>query len=132
MEEKLESVEEKVDEVAGIVEVVEENFNAADDNLEKVNKLLEEYEQKEVELFQREVTFTLKQNDLEAFASIVKVDSHEELEATVDALKAIVNDIKMSAGYVPKEIAKQEEYNIHVKNKDTKSMIGSKLANLFK
>lgn len=94
--------------------------------------LARELAEKEAELFQKEVAFTLKENGLEMFADVINVTDSEQLETVVKQLTAIVNDIKIGAGYVPKDNAKQAEYDVFTQKKDTRGMIGSKLANLFK
>lgn len=99
---------------------------------DEIAERMRELEEMKKDFFKREIAFTLKENGLEAFESIINVKDSEHLTDVVNKLTAIVNDIKVSAGYVPKENAKQAEYDVHAKNKDTKSMIGSKLANLFK
>lgn len=87
---------------------------------------------KQQELFVKEINLTLKENGLEQFASIIKVGDSDELKEIVGSLTKIVNDIKVSTGYVPSDHKQQNEYDVFAKNKDTKGMIGSKLANLFK
>lgn len=95
-------------------------------------KIAQDIARREKETFQREVALSLESNGLEAFADIINVNDSEELSDVVAKLTAIVNDIKVGAGYVPKENAKQSEYDVYAQKKDTKGMIGSKLANLFK
>ena len=88
-------------------------------------------EAKEKELFQKEVSLTLKESGLEQFAEIIKVSDADELNATVDVLKKIVNEIKVSTGYVPTEHAKQDAYSEAEKKKDVGGMLSAKLAKLF-
>ncbi|EHL78974.1 hypothetical protein [Bacillus smithii] len=87
---------------------------------------------KEKELFDKEVKLTLKEEGLEAFADIVKVNDEKELKDVVKKLTSIVNDIKVSLGYVPSDHKQQTEYDMYAQKKDTKGMISTKLANLFK
>jgi molecular chaperone GrpE len=87
---------------------------------------------KQQELFSKEVSLTLKENGLEQFASILKVSNEEELKEVVESLKSVVNEIKVNSGYVPNDHRQNDKYSQFEKNKDTKNMIGSKLANLFK
>ncbi|APB35678.1 hypothetical protein [Heyndrickxia coagulans] len=87
---------------------------------------------KQKELFDKEVSLTLKEHGLEQFASIVKVSNEDELKETVKALNGIVNQLKIDLGYVPNEHRQQNEYDIFAQKKDTKGMISTKLANLFK
>lgn len=87
---------------------------------------------KQKELFDKEVSLTLKEHGLQQFASIVKVENEDELKETVKALKGIVNQLKIDLGYVPNEHRQQNEYDLFAQKKDTKGMISTKLANLFK
>ncbi|MEC1720607.1 hypothetical protein [Schinkia azotoformans] len=87
---------------------------------------------KQQELFVKEVNLTLKENGLEKFASVVKVSNEDELKEVVKALGTIVNDIKVSTGYVPDNHKNQDQYSKFETEKNTVGMIGSKLANLFK
>ncbi|MBB6445629.1 hypothetical protein [Bacillus benzoevorans] len=84
------------------------------------------------EFFQKDVYFSLKENGLEAFANVVKVENDDELKEVVQSLSKIVNDIKVTNGYVPNDHKQQNEYDAFASKKDTKGMIGTKLANLFK
>lgn len=123
---KLDAVTDEVIEQANVVaeEVTEINETTAD--------LLARIEKREAELFQLEVGYELKSLGLEAFKDVINVTDKESLEAVTAKLTAIVNDIKLASGFIPKVNGVQDEISIHHKNKDTKSMIGSKLANLFK
>ncbi|MCM3719169.1 hypothetical protein [Fictibacillus phosphorivorans] len=87
---------------------------------------------KQQELFSKEVALTLKENGLEKFASIVKVSNEDELKEVVEELTSVVNDYKVEMGYKPTDHKQNDKYSQFEKNKDTKNMIGSKLANLFK
>lgn len=93
--------------------------------------IAEDIAKREQELFQKEVSMTLKEHDLQAFAEVINVINSEQLEDVVNKLKVIVGEIKLSAGYIPKENAKQAEYDVYAQKKDTKGMIGSKLSQLF-
>lgn len=97
-------------------------------DLTKEEKALQE---KQKELFDKEVHLTLKENGLEQFKDIIKVANDNELKDTIKKLNKIVNDIKVSVGYVPKDNAKDNEYDVFAKNKDTKGMIATKLSKLF-
>ena len=90
------------------------------------------FETKQQGLWGKEVNLSLKENGLEQFADVVKVADEEELNKVVTSLTKIKNDMKVQSGYVPKDKAKDDEYSNFEKNKDTKNMISSKLAGLFK
>lgn len=103
-----------------------------DSTNETIDKVQADLDKREKELFQREVNSSLKDSGLERFAEIINVDSHESLDEVMAKLTKIMNDMKIEQSYQPKDNAKQDAYTVHAKNKDTKNMIGSKLANLFK
>lgn len=90
------------------------------------------FQEKQQGLWQKEVGLTLKENGLEQFASLLKVEDEEQLNETVEALNKIVNDIKVSTGYVPEDHQKEDEYSKYEKNNDVSGMIGTKLSKLFK
>lgn len=80
---------------------------------------------KQVELWQKEVSLSLKENGLEQFASIVKVADENELKEVVKTLTQIVNDIKVSTGYVPSDHKQITAYDQAKQKGDTKGMIKS-------
>lgn len=80
-------------------------------------------QQKQQELFVKEINLTLKENGLEKFASIVKVTNEDELKEVVTSLSSIVNELKVEMGYVPDNHKQQDKYNQAKQNGDTKSMI---------
>jgi hypothetical protein len=86
---------------------------------------------KQQELFNKEVHLTLKENGLEQFAPVVRVTNEDELRETIKQLNKIVNDIKVSVGYVPQDNAKDNEYDVYAQKNDTKGMIATKLSKLF-
>jgi len=90
------------------------------------------FQTKQQGLWGKEVNLSLKENGLEQFADVIKVADEEELNQVVTSLTKIKNDMKVQSGYVPKDKAKDDEYSNFEKNKDTKNMISSKLAGLFK
>ncbi|WP_240326841.1 hypothetical protein [Aeribacillus pallidus] len=94
---------------------------------EKAQKMAE----KEQELFQKQVQLTLKENGLEKFADIVKVNDENELADVVKKLTAIVNEIKIETGYIPADHAKTDEYSKYEKEKNVAGMIAVKLSKLF-
>lgn len=89
-------------------------------------------QQKEQELFKKEVELELKSAGLEQFKDVIKVENEKELQETIKTLTKIVNEIKMSTGYIPKDNLKDDEYNFYAKKGDTKGMIATKLSKLFK
>lgn len=90
------------------------------------------FQQKEQELFDKSVQLELKENGLDQFASIIKVENEDDLKTTIDQLKQITNQIKIDSGYVPNDHAKDDDYSNFAKDNDTVGMIGTKLSKLFK
>ncbi|MBL5769283.1 hypothetical protein [Heyndrickxia sporothermodurans] len=89
------------------------------------------FQQKQQELFDKEVSLTLKENGLEQFADVIKVGDSEELKTVIDSLTGIVNQIKIDNGYVPNDHKQQNEYDVFASKKDTQGMIATKLSKLF-
>lgn len=86
---------------------------------------------KQDELWNKEVSLSLKEHGLESFASIVKVSNEEELTGVIETLNTFVKELKVSMGYVPNDHNKQSEYSAFESKKDTKGMIASKFSKLF-
>ena len=88
-----------------------------------------ELEQREQKLWNKEVSIVLKENGLDDFIDFIKVDVGEDkaLLEQVSKLKGIVGDIEMKNSYKPTDNKAVDEYSIARKNKDVKSMIGSKI-----
>lgn len=95
---------------------------------EKSEKELE-LEQRELKLWNKEVSIVLKENGLDAFIDFIKVGVGEDkaLLEQVGKLKEIVGDIEMKNSYKPTDNKAVDEYSIARKNRDVKSMIGSKI-----
>ncbi|KQL55471.1 hypothetical protein AN964_11510 [Heyndrickxia shackletonii] len=86
---------------------------------------------KQQELFDKEIQFELKSAGLEQFAGVVKVTNTDELTTVIESLTGIVNDIKVSLGYIPDNHKQQNEYDTFAQKNDTKGMIATKLSKLF-
>ena len=106
--------------------------------MEKMEQMLSQEEEKaqkiaekEQELFQKQVQITLKENGLEKFADIVKVNDENELADVVKKLTTIVNEIRIETGYIPADHAKTDEYSKYEKEKNAAGMIAVKLSKLF-
>lgn len=87
---------------------------------------------KQQELFVKEINLTLKENGLEKFANVVKVNDENELTKVVQSLSTIVKELKVDSAYVPDSHKQQDQFSKFENDKNTVGMIGSKLANLFK
>lgn len=136
MENEQVSEQLEVQEVEQVEEVTEEKSPQTLDELIEDNKKLQdelaEIKEMRKDIFDKQVSLTLKENGLEAFAEIINVDSSDDLTKVVAKLTTIVNNIKVANSYQPKDNGKQDEYSVAQQQGDTKKMIGSKLANLFK
>ncbi|WP_342598804.1 hypothetical protein MHB48_15210 [Psychrobacillus sp. FSL H8-0483] len=111
-------------------EQLEQSKKLAEEILQERQEFLESLEK---DLFDKELKLTLKENGLEAFAEVINVDNSDDLGKVVSKLISIVNNIKVSNGYVPKESnGTQDAYSQAIQNGDVKNAIGFKFANLFK
>lgn len=89
-------------------------------------------EQKQVELWQKEVNLTLKSEGLDAFADFFKVNDIDELTAKIQKFKQIINDMKIDNSYKPSDHKSTNKYSQHEKSGNVVGMIETKLASLFK
>ena len=87
---------------------------------------------KQQELWQKEKQLELKDAQLDKFADFFNASNTEELEVQIKQFQLLLNEVKVSMGYVPSDHKKTDEYTSFEQKKDTKGMIGNKLANLFK
>lgn len=120
-----ESLTDRVDRIEK--KAIEQHLHA-----DQLNQEVNELVRQRAELFQQKVEFELQKNGLEKFVDLINPKDETELRETIEKLNLIVNDIKVANSYVPKDNAKADEYNVALQKGDTKKMIGSKLANLFK
>lgn len=100
-----------------------------DELLKYKPKTLTEEEQtlqdKQSELWQREVNLTLKEKGLEQFSSVINAKDEEGLSESITALESALGDFKVDNAYVPTDHATQDEYNTAKEKGDTQSMIKS-------
>jgi len=119
-------------EVTPTLEEVEKKMETNLASLEEIQKLADEVLADQKEFFKERVGWELERNGLEAFANIINPKDNDELNLIVAQLNIIVADIKLANSYQPKSNATQDAYSVAQQKGDTKKMIGSKLANLFK
>ncbi len=141
--------DEVVEEVVETEEVVEEDMNKKlDKMIEEVRLQLEEIKAKNAEptaeelelkakateLWTKEVQLELKSAGLEDFAEFISVEegNSELLQSKIQKFQEVLGKRELSSGYVPQNHRQTDKYSLAEKNKDTKSMIGSKLSKLFK
>lgn len=89
-------------------------------------------EQKQAELWQKEINLTLKSEGLEAFAEFFNANDSDELSAKVNKFKSIINDLKIDNSYKPNDHKTSDKYSQHEKSGNVVGMIETKLASLFK
>lgn len=91
-----------------------------------------ELEQKQADLWQKEVNLTLKEEGLNAFAEFFNVKDSEELTAKVKKFKEIITNMKIDNSYKPNDHKSTDKYSQHEKSGNVVGMIETKLASLFK
>ena len=86
-------------------------------------------EEKEKELWSKEVSFTLKEEGLDVFAEFIQADVNDKdsLVRQITKLKEIVSQLELSNTYQPTNHKQVDGYSIDKKNKDVASMIKNKL-----
>ncbi|WP_322922137.1 hypothetical protein [Paenibacillus campi] len=88
-------------------------------------------EQREKELFQKEINFTLRESELEDFAEFFNVHNVEELQAKITKLNTILNDRKIKNSYVPENHKSQSQYEQAQSKGNVQDMISAKLSKVF-
>lgn len=90
-------------------------------------------EQRELALWEREVSIVLKDEKLEEFAEFlnVNVNDLEALNAKVAKLKAILGERELKDSFKPDAHKSSDKYSIAEKQKDAVGMIGTKLSKLI-
>ncbi|MFT9497314.1 MULTISPECIES: hypothetical protein [Bacillota] len=86
---------------------------------------------KQQELFQKEVSFELKTAGLDKFAEFFNVEKIEDLQPQIEKFQGLLNEIKVSMGYVPADHGKSDAYSVAEQKKDVSGMLSAKLSKLF-
>ncbi|MBT2680149.1 hypothetical protein J7E38_14130 [Bacillus sp. ISL-35] len=86
---------------------------------------------KQQELFQKELSIELKSAGLEKFADFFKVEKIEDLQPQIEKFQGLLNEIKVSMGYVPADHSKSDAYSVAEQKKDVSGMLSAKLSKLF-
>ena len=84
------------------------------------------------ELTNNQIQFELKQAGLEKFSAFFNAKNVDEVKPLIEQFNALLADVKKDMGYIPTNHKQDDPYSKFAKDKDTKGMIGSKIANLFK
>ena len=82
-------------------------------------------QQKEKDLFNKQVELELKAKGLEQFKDVVRVSSEEELTQAIEQLTKVTNSIKLENSYQPTDTKGNDTYDIAKKSGDHKSMVKS-------
>ncbi len=118
------------------VEHQEVNLDEINETLNEINvdqeQIAKDLDARQKAVFEREIKFALKENGLEAFADIINPKDNDELNTIVSQLLKVMNEQKIANSYQPKDNATQDALSVAQQKGDTKNMIASKLANLFK
>ncbi|QOS80169.1 hypothetical protein JNUCC31_04305 [Paenibacillus sp. JNUCC31] len=88
-------------------------------------------EQREQELFMKELAIELKVSGLEDFADFFNVANLDELKPKIEALTTILEARKVTNAYVPNEHKQTSTYDQAAAKNDVTGMIGAKLSKLF-
>lgn len=88
-------------------------------------------EQREQELFKKELSIELKTNGLEDFADFINVENVDELKSKIEALNKILAARKVNTSYVPDDHKQTSAYDQAASKNDVTGMISAKLSKLF-
>ncbi len=88
-------------------------------------------EQREADLFKKEVGLELKANKMDDFAEFLNVSNADELKVKVTQLNKILEARKINNSYVPEDHKQTTAYDQAAAKNDVNGMIGAKLAKLF-
>lgn len=86
---------------------------------------------KQNELWVKEKSLDLKSVELEKFADFFNAQNSDELKGQIETFQGLINELKVSWGYVPTDHSRDNEYTVHEQKKDTQGMIASKFSKLF-
>lgn len=126
--EVIELVAEEVATVAPVEQAVEKAVDY--DAIQEQAKQLEIEKQ---QLKEDTLKFRLEQKGL-GFAKdfATSYSPAENIENQIDMIQRLIAEIRLDIGFMPKEVARRDEYTARKKNGDAKGMIASKFSRLFK
>lgn len=145
---KGEVVEEEV--VEEVIEEVQDNqtdevTSNEDNSVDELKQQLEDrkaqfekdeqdYQERMKVLWQKEVDLELKSAGLQDFAEFLHFEQGDSkaMYARIQKFQEVIGKRELSNGFVPENHRSADKYSIAEKNKDTKTMIGSKLSKIFK
>jgi hypothetical protein len=88
-------------------------------------------EQRELDLFKKEIGIELKSSKMDDFAEFFNVSNAEELKVKVTQMTKILDARKINGAYVPNDHKQNTAYDKASANNDVAGMIGAKLSKLF-
>ena len=88
-------------------------------------------EQREADLFKKEVGIELKANKLDDFTEFLNVTNADELKAKITQLNKLLEARKLNNSYVPDTHKQTSAYDQAAAKGDVTGMIGAKLSKLF-
>lgn len=88
-------------------------------------------EQREMELFKKEIGIELKANKMDDFAEFFNVSNVDELKVKVAQMTKILDTRKLNVSYVPNDHKQTSAYDQAAAKGDVTGMIGAKLSKLF-
>lgn len=88
-------------------------------------------EHREQELFQKEISFELKQSGLSDFAEFFNVKDSEQLQEKIIKLNTILNERQIKNSYVPENHKSQSQYEQAQSKGNVQDMISAKLSKVF-
>ncbi|WDF52315.1 hypothetical protein PQ460_07875 [Paenibacillus sp. KACC 21273] len=88
-------------------------------------------EHREQELFQKEISFELKQSGLYDFAEFFNVKDSEQLQEKIIKLNTILNERQIKNSYVPENHKSQSQYEQAQSKGNVQDMISAKLSKVF-
>ncbi|MEK6990461.1 hypothetical protein NST08_09475 [Paenibacillus sp. FSL K6-1566] len=88
-------------------------------------------EQREQELFKKEMSIELKAHGLEDFADFINVEKVDELKSKIESLNKILEARKVNSSYIPDDHKQTTAYDQAASKNDVTGMISAKLSKLF-
>lgn len=80
-------------------------------------------EQRELELFKKEIGIELKANQIDDFAEFIQVSNMDELKTKIEALNTVLEARKINGAYKPDDHKQQTAYDVVRSKGDTQGMI---------
>lgn len=121
-----EQFEQKVEEQKELS--VDEGLQQLNEMQKQNEQLQQQIEEMNQQLEKNNLITALANNGLSEFAGLFDLQTIDE---KVEFLKKVKNEILIANSYVPKDVAKQDEYTTAIEQKDVNKAINFKLSKLF-